>query len=67
MSPLKKTKAPEGAEGQAFHLRYRGLLLLSPFLIRNSRENSDRRLRREFQAWIEAQGVEIAWPKLTPR
>jgi FAD dependent oxidoreductase len=25
------------------------------------------KLLREFQDWIQAQGVEIAWPKLTPR
>ncbi len=25
------------------------------------------KLRREFQDWIQQQGVEIAWPKLTPR
>jgi len=31
------------------------------------RIRSNEKLRREFQAWITDQGVEIAWPKLTPR
>ena len=31
------------------------------------RIRANEKLRREFQAWIIAQGVEIAWPKLTPR
>ena len=31
------------------------------------RIRNNEKLRHEFQAWIEAHGVEIAWPKLTPR
>ena len=31
------------------------------------RIRSNEKLLREFQAWITDQGVEIAWPKLTPR
>jgi len=31
------------------------------------RIRSNEKLRHEFQDWIQAQGVEIAWPKLTPR
>jgi len=31
------------------------------------RIRGNEKLRREFQAWITDQGVEIAWPKLTPR
>ena len=37
-------------------------LKATPRQIRNSEK-----LRQEFQRWIETQGVEIAWPKLTPR
>ncbi len=37
-------------------------LKTTPRRIRNNEK-----LRRDFQNWIEAQGVEIAWPKLTPR
>jgi len=37
-------------------------LKTAPRRIRNNEK-----LRREFQDWIQAQGVEIAWPKLTPR
>jgi len=31
------------------------------------RIRNNEKLRREFQQWIESQGVEINWPKLTPR
>jgi len=31
------------------------------------RIRQDLKLRKEFQDWIQAQGVEIAWPKFTPR
>jgi hypothetical protein len=31
------------------------------------RIHSNEKLRREFQDWIQALGVEIAWPKLTLR
>jgi hypothetical protein len=31
------------------------------------RIRNNEKLRREFQDWIQAQGVEIAWPRLTPR
>jgi hypothetical protein len=31
------------------------------------RIRSNEKLRKEFQDWIQAQGVEIAWPRLTPR
>jgi hypothetical protein len=31
------------------------------------RIRNNEKLRREFQGWIEGQGIEIAWPKLTPR
>ena len=37
-------------------------LKMEPRRIRNNEK-----LRREFQEWIQAQGVEIAWPTLTPR
>jgi hypothetical protein len=31
------------------------------------RIRNNEKLRREFQDWIQVQGVEIAWPRLTPR
>ncbi len=31
------------------------------------RIRNNEKLRREFQDWIQGQGVEIAWPRLTPR
>jgi hypothetical protein len=31
------------------------------------RIRNNQKLRAEFQDWIQAQGVEIAWPRLTPR
>jgi hypothetical protein len=31
------------------------------------RIRNEEKLLREFQVWIQAQGVEIAWPRLTPR
>lgn len=31
------------------------------------RIRNNEKLRREFQGWIQAQGVETAWPRLTPR
>lgn len=31
------------------------------------RVRSDKKLLADFQAWIQEQGIEIAWPKLTPR
>ena len=31
------------------------------------RIRNNQKLRSEFQDWIQAQGVEIAWPRLTPR
>src|SRR5579863_489349 len=31
------------------------------------RIRTSEKLRREFQSWIQAQGVEIGWPRLTPR
>jgi hypothetical protein len=31
------------------------------------RIRNNEKLRREFQDWIQSQGVEIAWPRLTPR
>ena len=37
-------------------------LKMPPRRIRNNEK-----LRREFQDWIQAQGVEIAWPRLSPR
>ena len=37
-------------------------LKTTPRRIRNNEK-----LRKDFQDWIQAQGVEIAWPKLTPR
>jgi hypothetical protein len=31
------------------------------------RVRSDKKLLADFQSWIQQQGIEIAWPKLTPR
>ena len=31
------------------------------------RIRNNEKLRREFQDWIQSQGVEIAWPRLSPR
>jgi hypothetical protein len=46
-----------------------GLLAAQALRIKTAprRIRNNETLRGEFQDWIQAQGVEIAWPKLTPR
>lgn len=46
-----------------------GLLAARAVQLRTAprRIRNNEKLRRDFQDWIQAQGIEIAWPKLTPR